>query len=457
MPGQKVRCRLSWVLGVPSNLFEGYASEPLTSRGFPGNVPPKRGTIPHEGSTRTSSHNPPWTPHLTMPLKGPAGRQAHLLWAQDSFASGRPAHAVRSSRRIESTEMRPSVKPKPPQESTIEALDALLSHAGLVRSLRGKAAGVTRRMRLDRAAPEELRLPVPTPRKAENGVEYLPVEGWEKMPWLWQGFSTRKGGRSRAYCADDAEGELNLGFTAVDDREAVTENRRLLAEAVTGNPATPMVPVRQIHSSLVRVVTCADARREIPAKADGLLTAEPGILLAVQTADCIPVLVADRKRRVVGAFHAGWRGTVKRIVESGVGRMRLEFGSRPEDLVAAIGPGVGPCCYAVGEEVFTEFESQFTYFADLFHEVYDSDPIRTKYPMLFLTQRAPGHSPIGPGLHLDLVEANRRQLLAAGLRPRSVHVVGGCTNCQTDLFFSHRASKGHAGRMMAVMGIKKPV
>jgi hypothetical protein len=184
------------------------------------------------------------------------------------------------------------------------------------------------------------------------------------------------------------------------------------------------------------------------------MTDTPGLLLAVQTADCIPVLVADRRLRVVAAFHAGWRGTVKRIVESGVGRMRLEYGSRPEDMIAAIGPGIGACCYAVGEEVFSGFESQFTYFADLFCEVYDSDPVRTKYPMLFLTQRAPGHSPIGPSLHLDLVEANRRQLLAAGLSARSIKVVGGCTSCQRDLFFSHRSSKGHAGRMMAVIGIR---
>jgi YfiH family protein len=166
------------------------------------------------------------------------------------------------------------------------------------------------------------------------------------------------------------------------------------------------------------------------------------------------VLVADRKRRVVGAFHAGWRGTVKRIVETGVGRMRLEFGSRAEDLVAAIGPGVGACCYGVGEEVLSEFESQFLYARELFHEVYSTDAVRNKYPMLFLTQCAPGHSPIGPSLHLDLVEANRRQLLDAGLKPTAIHLVGGCTSCQPELFFSHRASRGHAGRMMAVIGIR---
>jgi YfiH family protein len=189
-------------------------------------------------------------------------------------------------------------------------------------------------------------------------------------------------------------------------------------------------------------------------KADGIITAERGLLIGIQTADCIPVLVADRKRRVVAAFHAGWRGTVKRIVEIGVGRMRFEFGSRPQDLIAAIGPGVGPCCYAVGEEVQSEFDSQFAYSRELFHEVYSADAVHNKYPMLFLTQCAPGHSPIGPSLHLDLTEANRRQLLDAGLSRRSIYLTRGCTNCETDLFFSHRASRGYAGRMMAVIGLK---
>jgi hypothetical protein len=339
----------------------------------------------------------------------------------------------------------------------IQAIDALFEQAGLKRDLRGKAAGVTRRVRLERLErvdQRELIPAAPLPRLARNGVEWLPVPAWEKMSWLWHGFSTRRGGLSRPYCADEAPGELNLGFTADDDRETVIQNRRLLAEAITGNAATPLAALKQIHSNLVIRASAADASREKPRKADGLMTDEAGLLIGIQTADCIPVLVADRKRHAVAAFHAGWRGTVNRIVESGVGRMRLQFGSRPEDLVAAIGPGIGPCCFAVGEEILSEFESQFAYASELFCEVYDSDSIRKKYPMLFLTQRAPGHSPIGPSLHLDLVEANRRQLLSAGLNPRSVHVVGGCTSCQQELFFSHRGSQGHAGRMLSVIGIR---
>jgi YfiH family protein len=299
---------------------------------------------------------------------------------------------------------------------------------------------------------EELALPAPAFHRADNGVGWLPVPGW-RFPWLWSGFSTRVGGVSRAYSADDAPGELNLGFTAADDRESVAQNRRLLAEAVTGSAETPLITLRQFHSNLIVSASQADVACKIPRRADAQMTVESGFLIAIQTADCIPVLVADTRRRVVAAFHAGWRGTVKRIVESGVGRMRLEFGSRPADLVAAIGPGIGACCYAVGEEVLSEFDSQFPHARELFREVYDADPVRKKYPMLFLTQRAPGHSSIGPHLHLDLIEANRRQLLSAGLRPRAIQVVGGCTQCHRQFFFSHRGSHGHAGRMMAVIGL----
>jgi hypothetical protein len=350
--------------------------------------------------------------------------------------------------------MRASATSKSPSKQDIQAIDALFTHAGLTRNLRGKSAGITTRLRFERTERQDLTPAAPVPRVAPNGVEWLPVPGWEKQNWLWHGFSTRRGGLSTAYCAEDAPGELNLGFTADDKRESVLQNRRLLTKAITEDAATPLVALKQIHSNLTRVVGAADAGREINWKADGLMTGEPGLLLGIQTADCIPVLVADRKRRAVAAFHAGWRGTVKRIVENGVGRMRLEFGSQTEDLIAAIGPGIGCCCYAVGEETLAEFESQFTYARELFHEVDDADEVRRKYPMLFLTQRAPGHSPIGPSLHLDLVEANRRQLLAAGLKPQAIHAVGGCTQCHRELFFSHRGSQGRAGRMMSVIGIR---
>lgn len=288
-------------------------------------------------------------------------------------------------------------------------------------------------------------------RKPRLHVERVP--GWGELPWLAHGFSTRTGGNTTVYRPDEKAGELNLGFTASDARETVLANRRLLLQAVTGKPL-PLVTLKQIHSSLIRRVGKGDAGEEARLKGDGMVTGERGVILGIQTADCIPVLAADRKKRVVAAFHAGWRGTLKRIVESGIGRMRAEFGSRPEDIIAAIGPGIGQCCYAVGEEVREEFESQFPYAAELFREVYSSDPVREKYPLLFLTARAPGHSDLGPKLHLDLVEANRRQLLDAGVLPESIFVQGDCTSCRADRYFSHRAEHGFTGRSLSVIGVR---
>ena len=266
------------------------------------------------------------------------------------------------------------------------------------------------------------------------------------------GFSTRTGGFSKAYGGT----QLNLGFTASDDRKAVERNRSVfLSEVTESKRALSLVTLRQIHSGLVHILKSKDRIPENPLRGDGLITSHENVLLGIQIADCVPVLVVDAKRGAVGAFHAGWRGTVKRIVERGVGSMRAVFGSRTEDLHAAIGPCIHACCYAIGDEVIEEFGSQFTYSNDLFSEVYDRDPIKEKYPLLFLTARAPGHSNIGPQKHLDLVEANRRQLLDAGVPSDHIWAAEECTSCRTDLLFSHRAEAGYTGRMMGVVGFTR--
>jgi YfiH family protein len=277
-------------------------------------------------------------------------------------------------------------------------------------------------------------------RVAANGVHWLAVPVWDRFDWLWAGFSTRKGGTSRAYLIDDKEdvsGEMNLGFTKADSEENVLENRARLAEAVTGSRLTPIVAMRQCHSNLAIVVDGAGAKaaasvmhgRSSAEEVDGLMTAERAVLLGVQTADCIPVLVADAEKRVVAGFHAGWRGTVERIVGLGVARMRAEFGSEPANLMAAIGPGIGQCCYTVGGEVRERFGANFSY-ADV---LFDAS---------------------GGELRLDLIEANRRQLMASGVAAERISVVGGCTGCHAQWFYSHRMSGGHAGRMMAVIGVR---
>jgi len=278
----------------------------------------------------------------------------------------------------------------------------------------------------------------------------LQVDSLRPIPWLIHGFSTRPGGFSKAYGGRT----LNLGFTQQDSRAAVERNRTQFLRqlgALSQGRAWPLVTLRQIHSDLIHCVS------EVPKTGlagDGLITQTPGILLAILTADCLPVILADAKRRAVGVFHAGWRGTVKRIVEKGVGEMQRWFGSSPGDLRAALGPGVHACCYNVGPEVRTQFESQFEYGSKLFHEVEESDPVREKYPLLFLTARAPGHSELPKKIFLDLVEANRRQLLATGVAAKHIRTSPLCTACRTDRLFSYRAEQGITGRMMAGAGIR---
>ncbi|HEX4039437.1 MAG TPA: peptidoglycan editing factor PgeF [Acidobacteriaceae bacterium] len=330
----------------------------------------------------------------------------------------------------------------------IPAVDALLD-AGELRH--DRRSGRVRTRVEGAGTPEHEILPQRPRRVARSRVEIVRASGWDRWRWLVHGFSTRTGGVTTACRPGQRAGELNLGFTSWDDREKVFENRRRFLQALGVGDSMRLVTVKQIHSSSVLRVAGRGAAN--PRQGDGLMTDEPGLLLAIQTADCIPVLVADVKRKAVAAFHAGWRGTVKRIVESGIGQMRVAFGSRPEDLIAAIGPGIGACCYAVGEEVRSEFTSQFAYAPELFHEVSDYDPIRTKYPMLFLTARAPGHSNLGPSLHLDLMEANRRQLLDAGVRAEAIRVIGDCTRCHNNRYFSYRAEQGSTGRMLSVVGI----
>jgi YfiH family protein len=279
-------------------------------------------------------------------------------------------------------------------------------------------------------------------------MEVVRPNGW-KWPWLMVGFSNRLSGHSTAFGGRD----LNLGFGKHDTRDKVEKNRREFLEALMPNGVSRqhrLVTLRQFHSDVIHTIQAAP--RELPV-GDGMITNVPGLLLAAQVADCVPVLLVDVRRKAVGALHAGWRGTVKRIVEKGVGAMRMEYESDPSDIHAAIGPCIMQCCYAVGEEVIEKFESQFAYAKLLFDEVYDADPVKRKYPLLFMTARPPGHSDTGPQIHLDLVEANRRQLIDTGVPAKNIWSADLCTSCNTDRLFSHRKEGGFTGRMMGAVGI----
>jgi YfiH family protein len=368
-------------------------------------------------------------------------------------------------------------------DPAIQAIDDLLGSVGLEHGHRRVRPALPNFRRQEKHLDKQLG-PPPEPGalclhagqhlRTGQSVPFLEVPSWQQA--VAHGFSTRAGGYSTVYQStagqqQDRPGELNLGFTASDAPEHVRANRAALAASVWGaepsgpEPSDPdpsdraqpvLVTLKQIHSGLTHRVDreTASSSPDLGSDAlrgDGLMTDDPGVMLGIQTADCVPVLVHDRRNGAVAAFHAGWRGTLKRIVEGGVGKMRLEFDSRPEDLEAAIGPAIGACCYAVGDEIRHEFLSQFSYAETLFTEVYDSDPIKEKYPLLFMTARAPGHSNLGPSLHLDLAAANRRQLLDAGLRPEAIHMAHTCTACQREQYYSHRAEHGFCGRMMAVI------
>jgi polyphenol oxidase len=275
-------------------------------------------------------------------------------------------------------------------------------------------------------------------------------ENLSAIPWLVHGFSSRLGGYSDVYGGKT----LNLGFTKHDSRSAVERNREAFLKsvgAVEDKKTWPLIALRQIHSDLIH---CVCGPLDAPLAGDGVITATNEIALAVQTADCLPVILVDEKRKAIGVFHAGWRGTLKRIVEKGLGELRRCFGTLPQDVKATIGPGIHRCCYAVGPEVREKFESQFAYASELFHEVMETDPVREKYPLLFLTARAPGHSELPKKIFLDLVEANRRQLVDAGVSTKKIDASPLCTACRTELLFSHRAEKAVTGRMMALVGIK---
>jgi len=294
--------------------------------------------------------------------------------------------------------------------------------------------------------------------KDQTTIDVLRATSLSQLQWLMHGFSTRTGGASKVYGGKS----LNLGFTEADSRSAVERNRQAFAGAIVRDveeqasrsskrKSWPLVTVRQIHSDIIHCVT--DGHKQ-PLAGDGLITRAPGILLAVLTADCLPVILVDTKHRAVGVFHAGWRGTIQRIVEKGVGEMRRTFGTRPSDLKATIGPGIRGCCYQVGPEIKYKFESQFSYATELFRETKDRDEIHERYPLLFLTARAPGHSELPKKIFLDLAQANRRQLLAVGVPARNISDLDLCTSCHLERFFSHRAEKGNTGRMMAAVGIR---
>lgn len=294
-----------------------------------------------------------------------------------------------------------------------------------------------------------------------GGLRILQAPALARFDWLIHGFSTRPGGVSKLKTLSDGREEtesvLNLSFTDWDKRESVFENRAKFFAVIGAGKMRPVM-LRQIHSDIVHRVDAVapeNAERAEAPQGDALITRECGVLLVVQTADCIPILLADARHRAVAAVHAGWRGTLRRIAEKTLGRMKMEFGTRPEDVIAALGPGIGQCCYEVGPEVAKEFQAQFPNARDWFEGPFDAlasdENDRNWLP--WLTMMPPGHQPPPPRVRLDLIAANRAILTGAGVAPGNIYSSGLCTACRSDLLFSFRRERT-TGRMMAVIGIR---
>ena len=263
---------------------------------------------------------------------------------------------------------------------------------------------------------------------------------------------------------------LNLGFTKGEPPARVRKNRHLFFHQL-GVEGFALAGLRQVHSSTVyqvRRATCGELEyltggSQLPHQpvvaqppGDALFTDQAGILLSVRTADCLPVLLVDPKRRVVAAVHAGWRGALGRIIEKTVGEMRRAFYSEPRSLLAILGPSIRACCYEVGQEVEEAFQGRFPNADKFFRKPSEPSPSHRELPSLsFLNMRPAGHNAFSnPSTHLDLVAVARDQLQAAGLAAQHVARVDFCTACRTDLFYSYRQEGSGVGRMLAVIGIR---
>jgi YfiH family protein len=245
-------------------------------------------------------------------------------------------------------------------------------------------------------------------------------------------FSTRAGGVSPM-----PEGALNLAGFNDDSADNIYENRRRFMSLLGGEGRWSLAACWQVHGSDVRVVRSEDETRPPGGgvgeeeRCDAVVTDRPRVLVGVKTADCVPILLADSRTGACAAVHAGWRGTVSRIVARALEGMSAEYGTRAGDVRAAIGPAAGGCCYEVGQEVVEAFQERLPNATELF------TPTRV------------GHALI------DLQRANRDQLIATGVPAEAIHIAPLCTMCRTDLFFSYRREKslyGRTGRLMAVIG-----
>ncbi len=260
-------------------------------------------------------------------------------------------------------------------------------------------------------------------RESINGRVYIKSGAFNQIKNLRHGFTTARGG----FSSGKIKG-LNLGFRVGDDKESVLKNYRAVASDLDLTYEN-MVLSRQTHTDNIRIVTKEDRGKGLTRASDifdtdALITNEKNTPLVVFSADCIPILLAEKNERAIGAVHAGWRGTVMKIPKKAVELMKSEYGAEPKNIFAAIGAGIGKCCFEVGEEVASEFEAEFVC-------------------------RRQGEKPT-----VDLWAANFKALLEAGVLPENIELANICTKCSADEFYSYRAMGERTGRLGALIELK---
>lgn len=262
-------------------------------------------------------------------------------------------------------------------------------------------------------------------------VPYFYFENIEATNLVVHGFSTRLGGVSREHLSS-----MNLSFTRGDDIENVFENYRRITRAMNIEYDS-LVLSMQTHTTNIRVVTNRDRGKGLTwerdyTDIDGFITNEKGVTLVTFYADCVPLLFVDPVHCAIGSSHSGWRGTVNKIGKKTLEEMHMHYGTKPEDVIAAIGPSICKDCYEVSEDIIEEFKKSFT-----LEQVDNMCDRKTndKY-------------------QLDLWKANQYVLLDAGIKENNISVTNVCTCCNPKLLFSHRASHGMRGNLAAFIGLK---
>lgn len=258
---------------------------------------------------------------------------------------------------------------------------------------------------------------------------YLTYNALSEIPFIRHAFSTRLGGVSKGICES-----MNLAFGRGDDRETVLANYRLMCQSA-GFEFESLCGSVQIHEAVVRRVTKEDRGHGILTErvwksADALITNDKDVTLVTYYADCTPIFFVDTKTHAIGLAHAGWRGTVNRIAVNVIKAMEREFSANPSDLICAVGPVIGRCCYEIDEACAAEFKA--------LSEI-DTDRILT---------------PKENGKYMaDLALTNKLLLMSAGVKEENIIVSDLCTRCNSDLLWSHRATMGQRGTMSAFMQI----